>query len=277
MDNIQELLKGCFINIDKPEGPTSHDVDLWMRKILGVEKTGHFGTLDPMVTGVLPIAIGKATRLLQYFKAGKEYVGVMRIHEEIGLKKVKEVIKNQFKGKITQLPPKKSRVKREERQREIYDFKIIEHEGKDFLFSVKCEAGTYVRKLVHDLGEALGCGAHMTELRRIRAGMFDESNSVRVDEVVKAFEDYKNGDEEYLKEMLLPMEIITEDIEKLEVHETALKRLSHGGPVLPDDLAKKSKSASGDKVAVIVRGKIVAVAKVVNEPGIFAKPEAVFI
>src|SRR3989338_1641541 len=96
---VSELLNGCFVNVDKPEGPTSHDVDIWMRKILFVEKTGHFGTLDPMVTGVLPIAVGKATRLLQYLKSGKEYVGIMRVHEEVPLKKIKEVIKKGFLGK----------------------------------------------------------------------------------------------------------------------------------------------------------------------------------
>ncbi len=274
---VSELLKGCFINIDKPTGPTSHDIDIFMRRILGVEKTGHFGTLDPMVTGVLPIAVGKATRLLQYFEGGKEYVGVMHIHEERSKKEVEEMIGKQFSGVITQLPPVKSRVKRQEREREIYAFKIIEHDRNDFLFSVKCEAGTYVRKLVHDLGEALGCGAHMTELRRTKAGLFEEDTIVNLYDLYAAMTEYKTGNEEPLRMLIQPMEIITKDIKKISVKEDAIKRLSHGGPVLNDDLVKKIKLEIDEKIAVLFNDKIILTAKVVKEGDIFAKPENVFI
>ena len=274
---VSELIKGCFINIDKPTGPTSHDVDIFMRRILEVEKTGHFGTLDPMVTGVLPIAVGKATRLLQYFEGGKEYVGVMDIHAEVTKKQVVDAIKKKFTGVITQLPPVKSRVKRQEREREIYDFKIIEQDGRNFLFSVKCEAGTYVRKLVHDLGEALGCGAHMTELRRTKAGLFEEDTLVNLYDLSAAMDEYKKGNEEPLRKMIQPMEIITKDIKKISVKETALKRLSHGGPVLNDDLVKKVKLEVDEKVAVLLNDKIILTAKVVKEGDIFAKPENVLI
>ena len=134
-----------FFNIDKPRGPTSHDVCMIIRKILNVEKVGHSGTLDPQVTGVLPIAIGKATRLLRYLEHDKEYVGVMHLHEDFPEEKLREAIKK-FVGKITQLPPKRSAVKRAEREREIYSFEILEKQGKEVLFRVHCQAGTYIRK-----------------------------------------------------------------------------------------------------------------------------------
>lgn len=277
--DINDLLKGCFINIDKPEGPTSHDVDLWMRRILGVEKTGHFGTLDPMVTGVLPIAVGKATRLLQYLKSGKEYVGVMNIHENISLKDVRKAIKQHFTGKIKQTPPKKSRVKRVEREREIYDFKILENNGRDFLFSVKCEAGTYIRKLVHDLGEKLGCGAHMAELRRTKAGVFEEKNIINLYDLVKAYEEFQGGNSDRLiREMLIPKEeVIKKCLKGIDVKAGSLERLSHGSPIFKEDLLKRAKLKKEEKVAVLSEGRLIMVAKAFSEGNIIAKPEAVLI
>jgi len=134
--NIDELLEFCIINIDKPSGPTSFNVSDYVRQAfnkadLKVSKTSHFGTLDPKVTGVLPIAINRACKLTGYFLGSdKTYVGVMRLHKETDIKKLKEVIKNKFLGKIKQTPPVRSSVKRQEREREIYDFDVIERDGK---------------------------------------------------------------------------------------------------------------------------------------------------
>lgn len=273
--SAEELINGCFINIDKPEGPTSHDVDLWIRRILGVEKTGHFGTLDPMVTGVLPIAVGKATRLLQYFKSGKDYVGVLNLHEDVSEDKLREVIRDKFMGKITQLPPVKSRVKRVEREREIFEFEVLEKDGRDVLFQVKCEAGTYIRKLAHDLGEALGVGAHMTELRRTRAGMFKEESIVSLYELVDAVEEFEKGNDERLKKILQPMELITHDIRPAHVIPESLRRMRHGGPMFKEDLVKKTNFKKDEKIAVMDDGKIVLVAKVERSVNVFARPETV--
>src|SRR3990167_3946045 len=163
---LNQKLSGLII-LDKPSNYDSHQVTRLIKDILKVDKIGHGGTLDPKVTGVLIIGVGRATRLLEYtLKAGKEYVGVMRLHGNVSIKKLKEVIKNKFTGKIKQIPPVKSAVKREEREREIYEFNVLEKDGNDFLFVVSCESGTYIRKLIHDLGEFLGIGAHMLELRR---------------------------------------------------------------------------------------------------------------
>jgi predicted RNA-binding protein (TIGR00451 family) len=144
---IAELLDYGIINIDKPKGPTSHQVADFVQKILKIPKSGHSGTLDPGVTGSLPIAINKATRIVQALLiAGKEYVCVMHIHKEIEEKKIKKVLKD-FTGKITQLPPVKSAVVRQERERSIYYIDLLEIEGQDVLFKVGCQAGTYIRKL----------------------------------------------------------------------------------------------------------------------------------
>jgi H/ACA ribonucleoprotein complex subunit 4 len=150
--SIKELLEFGIINIDKPSGPTSFEVSDLVRKILGVNKTSHFGTLDPKVTGVLPIALNRACKLTGFFLGhDKEYVGIMRFHEEVSIEKIKEAIKEKFTGIITQLPPVRSRVKRQEREREIKSFDIIEQDGKDFLFRAVVQGGTYIRKLIDDL------------------------------------------------------------------------------------------------------------------------------
>lgn len=144
---IPELIKYGIVNIDKPKGPTSHQVSSYVQKILGVSKAGHSGTLDPRVTGVLPIALAQATKTTQtLLKAGKEYVCIMHLHKAVDEKKIRAAIKS-FIGEITQLPPIKSAVKREERQRTIYYIKVIEIDGQDVLFKVGCQAGTYIRKL----------------------------------------------------------------------------------------------------------------------------------
>jgi len=102
----QELLEFGMINIDKSSGPTSFDISDFVRKKLGLRKTSHFGTLDPRVTGVLPIALNRACKLTGYFLGeDKEYVGIMRVHDEISLEEIKKMIKNKFLGKITQMPP----------------------------------------------------------------------------------------------------------------------------------------------------------------------------
>lgn len=152
--SISELIEFGIINIDKPSGPTSFDVSDFVRKKLELRKTSHFGTLDPKVTGVLPIALNRACKLTGFFLGeNKKYIGIMRIHEETDIKKLNEIINRKFIGKIMQKPPVKSRVKRVEREREIISFKILEEEKKDFLFQTEVQGGTYIRKLIDDLGK----------------------------------------------------------------------------------------------------------------------------
>ena len=153
--DIVTLLQYGVINLDKPSGPTSHEVVSWVRKILGISSAGHGGTLDPKVTGVLPCALGRATRVLSaLLSAGKEYVGIMFLHTHEKIKKIEKVFKL-FTGKIYQRPPIKSSVIRKLRVREIYYIKALEVSKNHVLFRVGCEAGTYIRKLCFDIGEVL--------------------------------------------------------------------------------------------------------------------------
>ena len=149
----EEMINYGVVNIDKCQGPTSHQVSDFVQKILHINKSGHSGTLDPKVTGVLPVALSRATRIVQVLlTAGKEYVGIMHLHKDVSERKLKSTIKKFFLGEIEQMPPIKSAVKRQLRTREIYYFDILEKDKQDALFVVGCQAGTYIRKLIHDLG-----------------------------------------------------------------------------------------------------------------------------
>jgi len=144
---IEDHIQFGIVNINKPSGPTSHQVSDIVKKILNIKKAGHSGTLDPRVTGSLPIALAKATKVVQTLLiAGKEYVCVMHLHQKVEEDKIREVI-NEFIGEIEQLPPIKSAVKRQLRKRNIYYLKVLEIDGQDVLFRVGCQAGTYIRKL----------------------------------------------------------------------------------------------------------------------------------
>ena len=283
---ISELLEFGIINIDKPSGKTSFDVSDFVRETLkpfGVRKTSHFGTLDPKVTGVLPIALNRACKLTGYFIGeDKEYVGIMRIHKEVPLKEIEKAIKEKFLGEIIQMPPVKSRVKRQERKREIKKFELLEKNEKDILFYTIVQGGTYIRKLISDLGDYMKIGAHMLELRRVRAGIFNEEDknypSVNLYDFVKAIEEYKNGNEKALREIIIPGEIVSELHPVIEVKKTSLERLFTGKPVFYNDLKNKNKikELKKEKVICIFSGnKFVEMAKIVNEKEIFAKPEFV--
>jgi H/ACA ribonucleoprotein complex subunit 4 len=227
---INTLLKYGVINLDKPSGPTSHEVVSWLRKILNIENAGHGGTLDPKVTGILPCALGKATRVLSaLLSAGKEYVGVMYLHTVESLKRIEKIF-NIFTGKIYQTPPIKSSVIRKLRVREIYYSQVLEVDEHHVLFKVGCEAGTYIRKLCFDIGEALCSGANMLELRRTRVGHFKEDNSlVTLQNVKDAFTIYlEEKDESYLRKIISPMEKMVSHLPKVHVRDSAVDALCHG-------------------------------------------------
>ncbi len=286
--SLKELLEFSIINIDKPSNPTSFTVSDFVRKTLkdlGVKKTSHFGTLDPKVSGVLPVALNRACKLTGFFLGeDKEYVGIMRFHEEIDLDKIKKTISEKFTGIINQTPPKKSRVKRVERQREIKEFEILEQNksGKDFLFRAEVQGGTYIRKLVDDLGKELNIGAHMLELRRIRAGIFKEDDkkypSVNLYDLEKATEEFKKGNEKPLREILIPGEIVSEVIPVIEIKPENLKQIFTGKPLRNADLKNKKAASDFDEgglVSVFCGGKFVGVYKVLKSGDIFAKPDFV--
>jgi len=281
MKPIKELLEFGIINIDKPSGPTSFNVSDFVKKSLGLRKTSHFGTLDPKVTGVLPIALNRGCKLTGYFLGeDKEYVGIMRIHKEISLDKIKKIIKEKFTGKILQTPPVKSRVKRQEREREVKTFKLIEKHEKNILFRAEVQGGTYIRKLLDDLGKELGVGAHMLELRRVRAGIFKENDkdysSVNLYDFEKAVNAYKDGKDKLLKEIIIPGEIVSELHPVVEIKKDRLVQIFTGKPIQKEDLIKNVKIEKGKIIIVFCENKFVGIYKTILSEHIFAKGEFVF-
>jgi H/ACA ribonucleoprotein complex subunit 4 len=263
-----------IINIDKSSGPTSFNVSDFVRKKLGLRKTSHFGTLDPKVTGVLPIALNRACKLTGYFLGeDKEYVGIMRVHNEISLEELRKIIDEKFLGKINQLPPLKSRVKREIREREIKKFDLLEKDDKDILFRIECQGGTYIRKLIDDLGKETG-GAHMLELRRVRAGIFRENSedypSAKLYDFERAVQEYNDGNDLALREIIIPGEIISEIYPPAEIRPDNLKQIMTGKPIYKKDLIKDDGWKKDSMISAFCEDKFIGMYQVMRGKEIFA-------
>jgi H/ACA ribonucleoprotein complex subunit 4 len=272
--SIKELLEFGIIIFDKPADCTSFDISDFVRRQLRLNKTSHFGTLDPMVTGVLPIALGRAVKLTGYFLGeDKEYIGTMRIHEDVSLDEIRKVINEKFMGTIIQLPPVRSSVKRQEREREIKKFELLEKKGKEVSFLVECQGGTYVRKLVHDLGEQMGIGAHMIGLKRIRAGIFKEKDMTSKEEFEKAVDEYEKGNEKPLRKIIIPAEIVSEVYPVVEVKKDFVNLILHGSPIYYKFLVKKQDFETGKIICVFGDEKFVGMFKVINEKEFFSRSE----
>lgn len=260
---VEALLeRGCFV-LDKPQGPTSHQVAAWARDVLGAKQAGHAGTLDPNVTGVLPVGINQATRVLAELKEqDKAYVGVMTLHEDVPAKRVDEALAR-FTGDIRQTPPKRSAVKREERTRTVHAFEALEHEGRTVLIGVECQSGTYVRTLVHDVGKHLGTAAHLQELRRTRVAHLTEEHAVTLHDVMDAIEEHRSEDrEDWLRATIQPQERFLEHLPKVTIRDTAVDAVCHGAPLaIPGVLDITRGVQPGDRVVIqTIKGEAVALA-----------------
>ncbi len=283
---IREHLRMGIINLDKPMGPTSHEIVAWVKRVLELHRAGHSGTLDPGVSGVLPVALEDATKIVQtLLPAGKEYVCVMHLHGDVPQHRLEQVL-SEFEGEIYQRPPLRAAVKRQLRTRQIYYLELLERDGRDVLMRVGCEAGTYLRKLCYDVGEALGCGAHMRELRRTRAGPFRGENVVRLHDLADAYVFWREeGDEKHLREVILPVEAAAQHLPKIVVRDGAVDALCHGASLAaPGVLTVETGISPDDLVALFtLKGELVALARATMnskqiyeaEHGIVAKPERV--
>ncbi|OED29758.1 RNA-guided pseudouridylation complex pseudouridine synthase subunit Cbf5 [Methanosphaera sp. WGK6] len=253
--SIEEHINKGIINLDKPSGPTSHEIDIWVRDIMNISKTGHGGTLDPKVTGVLPVALNTATKSLQLLLLSpKEYVCLMRLHKPVPEEDIINIL-DEFTGKIYQLPPIKSAVKRDLRVRTIYELKLLEiQDNQDVLFRVKCEAGTYIRKYCHDIGEALGCGAHMAELRRTMAGSFKEDETLTtLQDITDAYYFYKQEeDERLLRQLIQPMEHTTKYVKKIYVKDSAVDAICHGADLANSGIVKINSQIHENNVIAVM-------------------------
>ncbi len=283
----EEIINYGIVNIDKPKGPTSHQVSDFVQKILNISKSGHSGTLDPAVTGALPIALGRATRVVQgLLKAGKEYVAIMHLHKEVPEDKLRKVC-DSFIGKIQQLPPIKSAVKRQLRTRAVYYLNILEIDGKDVLFRTGTEAGTYIRKLIHDIGLKMGTGAHMAELRRTKAGPFDETTLCTLQDLADACHYFRQeGNGKFIRKIIQPVENGVAHLPKIWVFDTTVDSLCHGiGLKMPGISRLNDRIAKDDMVAIMtLKNELVALGTAVSgseqilkdEKGIAVKTDKVF-
>lgn len=277
MEDINELIQFGIINIDKPVGPTSFSISNYIRRELNLSKTSHLGTLDPKVGGVLPITLGRACKLAGFLiGSDKEYVGILHTHKEQEILELQKIINVNFLGKIKQTPPHKSAVKREERIREIFDWKLLEasENKKDFLFYCNVQGGTYIRKLCSDLGELIG-GAHMAELRRTKAGYFNEDKMYTLYEFDEAILRYKKGDSKMLKEMIIPtVDIIKRKFKIIYVKKEVVKSLLTGKPLLKNhviDLKEIEKLKEGEDFAIFEGEKFIEIAKKTTQNSVIAK------
>ena len=258
--SIEELLDGGVIVLDKVQGPTSHQVTAWVKDILGVEKIGHGGTLDPNVSGVLPIALGKSIRMTDLvLRSDKQYVCHMYLHRPLAEEKVRAVL-GTFVGAIYQTPPVRSAVKVAMRIRKVHSIDILEIEGRDVLFRVDCDAGTYIRTLCVDAGEALGVGANMKALRRTRSGAMGEEDAVTLQDLKDAVVEWKNGNGEWLRSIIKPMEVLLEPLPKVIVKDNAVDAVAHGADLnAPGVVALDEDIEKGQQVAMMtVKGEALA-------------------
>ena len=265
--SVEQLLNYGFILLDKPNGPTSHETVAWVKRILNVPKAGHSGTLDPQVSGILPIGFGEATKALIVLLLGpKEYHALGRLHSLPSKEKLEEVL-SLLTGKIYQKPPQRSSVLRQTRVRTVYEIEVIEQKERLLQTRILCEAGTYIRKIFYDLGEILGPGATMIELRRTRVGQFnEESNLVKMHDLVDAYALYKEkGDESKLRRILMPIEYCLSEIKSVVIRDSAVDALCHGAQLaIPGILEISWGLKKGDLVGVYTqKGEVVALAEAI--------------
>lgn len=221
--------------VDKPKGITSRQVCEIVKEKLSVKKAGHSGTLDANATGLLIVCIDKAVKAMPFFEnLDKTYVGIMHLHRDFKLDDLDNTI-NKFVGEIIQKPPVKSRVKRVERKRTVHYFKILEVNNRDVKFETKVQAGTYIRKLVDDIGKFLG-GAHLKELRRIKIGSFEIDKSCTIEKINK--------------NCLIDLERCIQHVKKVYVKSEFESKIINGSPIFSDWVIKNDDFEKGEKTAI---------------------------
>ncbi len=263
--NIEQLLEYGIILLDKPPGPTSHETVAWTKRILKLPKIGHSGTLDPQVSGVLPLGLGEATKALGVLLLGpKEYHALGRFHSLPSEEKLGQIF-DLFCGEIFQKPPQRSAVLRRTRTRHIYELDMAEQKERLVLLRVLCESGTYIRKLFYDMGEILGPGATMVELRRSRVNQFYEKHGlVTLHELADAFALWEeNSDDSKLMKLIQPVEHALSELKSVVIRDSAVDAMCHGAQLaIPGILQISPNLKKDDLVAVYTqKGEAVALAE----------------
>lgn len=274
------------IVVDKPEGWTSHDVVGKMRRIAKTKRIGHLGTLDPIATGVLPLVIERATRLSQFYtRSDKVYEGVVRfgwsttsydrageptsapVEVRFGIEELESHLER-FRGEILQTPPAVSAKKVEGKRAyelarksiavelepvnvHVYELTLLDWSGTDARLRAHCSGGTYMRSIAHDLGQALGCGAHLLELRRTRSGEFEAAQARTIAQLESL------AAEERMIDAIVPMTSLLPAIPNVFVDDVTAAQIRHGRDFQaspfrsqPGSRYVKAVTRSGDLVAI---------------------------
>lgn len=273
-----------FLNVYKPKGKTSHDVVAILRRVTKIKQIGHTGTLDPFAEGVLPICIGKATRLIEYLNDDKAYIGTVQLGKSTttydlegetvevsdktpALKEIENELNN-FRGDIEQLPPiysaikvngkklyeyarKGEEVEIKPRSVNISDLKILNYDKENRILElyIKCSKGTYIRSIAHDLGKNLGCFGHLIKLVRVKAGDFEVENSIKLEDLTDI--------ETVQKHLIYPLEKL--DYQTYELNTKEFELVSHGMQIFART------SLQNGIVILTNNNKLIAIAEMLND------------
>ena len=273
-----------FLNVYKPKGKTSHDVVAILRRVTKIKQIGHTGTLDPFAEGVLPICIGKATRLIEYLNDDKAYIGTVQLGKSTttydlegetvdvsdktsDLEEIENELKN-FRGDIEQLPPiysaikvngkklyeyarKGEEVEIKPRSVNIGELKILNYDKENRILElyIKCSKGTYIRSIAHDLGKNLGCFGHLIKLVRVKAGDFEVENSIKLEDLTDI--------ETVQKHLIYPLEKL--DYQTYELNAKELELVSHGMQIFART------NLQNGIVILTNNNKLIAVAEMLND------------
>jgi len=225
------MIEEGLIIVDKPAGHTSHEITVFIKRLLKAKRAGHAGTLDPEVSGVLPVAVGRATKLIGYIAGKKKrYAGIIKFRDkDITDERIKELF-SEFTGELTQTPPKMSAVRKIPRKRTVYSLKFLERKGNLVLFETEVDAGTYIRTLCADIGEKCG-GARMEELRRTSVGDINEEKTVKLHDLIDAVWLYEHGKKDELLKLVKKAEDYI-DASKIIIHTKAVENIKSGAQLM---------------------------------------------
>ena len=273
-----------FLNVYKPKGKTSHDVVAILRRVTKIKQIGHTGTLDPFAEGVLPICIGKATRLIEYLNDDKAYIGTVQLGKSTttydlegetvnvsdktpDLEEIENELNN-FRGDIEQLPPiysaikvngkklyeyarKGEEVEIKPRSVNISELKILNYDQENRILElyIKCSKGTYIRSIAHDLGKNLGCFGHLIKLVRVKAGDFEVENSIKLEDLTDI--------ETLQKHLIYPLEKL--DYQTYELNTKELELVSHGMQIFART------NLQNGIVILTNNNKLIAIAEMLND------------
>ncbi|MFZ0892329.1 MAG: RNA-guided pseudouridylation complex pseudouridine synthase subunit Cbf5 [Thermoplasmata archaeon] len=249
---VERVAAGAFLLIDKPRGPSSHQVTAWVRDLLRVNRAGHAGTLDPNVSGLLWVGVGPALKLIPLvLEFPKRYVAVMALHGTVSPRDLERGIA-EFTGPIFQTPPVRSAVKRERRIRTIHRMTLLEQEGNRLLLDVTADSGTYIRSLAVDLGEAWGVGGNLEELRRIQTGPFREAGSIPLTALADATAEADRGQPEALLRLLHPMNEVWNEFPTIVLRDAAASAVAHGADLASGGISSLPRPFGKEASVVLV-------------------------